>query len=91
MLGQRDEEDATDRPIPVIVLPSLAPILAPIKEDEVQIMATPNDKYGRVESSVDTSVLAAVGGVPLDHHQEEDSASIPATEPADPPGSNTIP
>jgi hypothetical protein len=43
VLGQREGADATNRPIPVVVLPSLAPI----KEDQVQIMATPNDKYNQ--------------------------------------------
>lgn len=37
ILGQQDEVEATHQPVRVIVLPSLAPI----KEDEVNIMATP--------------------------------------------------
>jgi hypothetical protein len=43
VLGQREGSDTTHRPIPVVVLPSLAPI----KEDQVQIVATPNDKYNQ--------------------------------------------
>lgn len=37
ILGQRNEADATNRPIPVIVIPSVVPL----KEEEIQEMAIP--------------------------------------------------
>jgi hypothetical protein len=40
ILGQQDKVEATNQPVRVIVLPSIAPI----KEDEVQIMATPTTR-----------------------------------------------
>jgi hypothetical protein len=46
ILGQQDKVEATNQPVRVIVLPSLAPI----EEDEVQIMATPNNTRNRLGS-----------------------------------------
>ena len=47
LLGQREEAEASNRPIPVIVLPSIVPI----NEDEVQDMALPKDRrHGHVSS-----------------------------------------
>ncbi len=40
ILGQREEVEATDRPIPVVVLPPIVPT----KEDEIQDIALPNDR-----------------------------------------------
>ena len=40
ILGQREEVEATNRPIPVVVLPPIVPT----KEDEIQEMALPNDR-----------------------------------------------
>jgi hypothetical protein len=44
ILGQRDEGDAANQLIPVIVLPARVPT----NEDEVQIMATPRDMRNRI-------------------------------------------
>lgn len=41
VLGQREEAEASNRPIPVILLPPIVPI----KEDEVNYMALPNDRH----------------------------------------------
>ena len=43
ILGQREGVEATDRPIPVVVLPPIVPT----KEDEIQEMALPNDRRYR--------------------------------------------
>jgi hypothetical protein len=43
ILGQREEGDATNQPIPVIVMPCA-------DEDEIQTMATPNDMRNRLGS-----------------------------------------
>jgi len=40
ILGQREEVEATNRPIPVVVLPPIVPT----KEDEIQDIALPNDR-----------------------------------------------
>jgi len=40
VLGQREEVEATNRPIPVVVLPPIVPT----KEDEIQDIALPNDR-----------------------------------------------
>ncbi len=47
ILGQREEVESTNQPIPVIVLP---PIVHP-KDDEIQYMALPNDRCHRHGSS----------------------------------------
>lgn len=39
VLGQRDQADATNRPIPVIVIPSVTPL----KQEEIQDMAIPEE------------------------------------------------
>ena len=47
ILGQREEAEASNRPIPVVVLPPIVPT----KEDEIQEMALPNDRrHGRGSS-----------------------------------------
>ena len=43
ILGQQEEVEATNRPIPVVVLPPIVPT----KEDEIQEMALPNDRRYR--------------------------------------------
>ena len=47
VLGQREDVEATNRPIPVVVLPQIVPT----KEDEIQYMALPNDRRYRNGSS----------------------------------------
>ncbi len=47
VLGQREEVEAANRPIPVIVLPQIVPT----KEGEIQEMALPVDRRYRNGSS----------------------------------------
>ena len=47
LLGQRKEAEVSNRPIPVVVIPSIVPL----NEDEIQYMALPKDRrYGHGSS-----------------------------------------